>query len=269
MNEIAITEEMQQKRQRLMMLRNELADLFETRENMLSQEKPQLTALYTALIGTLQYDEYALQVAIRTLKRKSQLIQAYVNRGARVDYKQVEAQLEQEFYEYKQQLEAQEESLRAAKAILESPMLSPDDSADMKRIYRLLVKRLHPDWNPHLPEPLRDLFIRAQAAYKSCDVQELRNILLMLDSVEKVEVKQETLDDDIARLEKTKADLEAKIAKMNESFPFSYRKQLYDKEWVSQKQETIKHNIAALQEELRTWEAYIAKNSGSTVIGEA
>ena len=104
MNEIAITEEMQQKRQRLMMLRSELADLFETRENMLSQEKPQLTALYTALIGTLQYDEYALQVAIRTLKRKSQLIQVYINRGARVDYKQIETQLEQEFYEYKQQL---------------------------------------------------------------------------------------------------------------------------------------------------------------------
>lgn len=269
MNEIAITEEMQQKRQYLIMLRSELADLFETRENMLSQEQPQLTALYTALIGTLQYDEYALQVAIRRLKRKSQLIQVYINRGVRVDYKQIETQLEQEFYEYKQQLNAQEESLRAAKAILEAPEISPDDSADMKRIYRLLVKRLHPDWNPNLPESMRDLFVRAQAAYKSCDVQELRNILLMLDSVEKVEVKPETLDDDIARLEKTKADLVAKIEKMNTCFPFSYRDKLSDKDWVRQKQESIKHNIAALQEELHTWEAYLAKNSSSTVIGEA
>ncbi len=266
--EILLSEESLRKRQRIVALRGELAELFEYRELMVSHDKAKLTALYIDLIGKLQYEEYALKVEVMRLKRKHQLIQAAINRGERPDVELIEQVLNIEFEEYQQQIEAQAENLKAARQFLEAPLLSEDETADMKRIYRLLVKRLHPDWNPDLSEERKELFIRAQAAFKSCDVQELRNILLMLEADEPFQIKAETIDDDIARLERSLENLRERVKKLEATFPFDHRDKLADEKWVEQKQNEIKESIATLTKEKRQWEMFIYSQTGLT-IGEA
>ena len=267
--EILLSEESLRKRQRIVALRSELAELFEHREYMVTQEKAQLTARYIELIGKLQYEEFALRVDVMRLKRKHQLVQSALNRGERPDMDRIEHIVEAEFIEYQQQIEAQTENLRAAQAFLESPLMSEDDTNDMKRIYRILIKRLHPDWNPDLSEERKELFIRAQAAYKSCDVQELRNILLMLEADEPIQIKEESIDDDIARLERSLEDLRKRVEKLETTFPFDHRERLADKKWIEEKQNDLKESIALLTREKQQWEMFIFTQTGLQNIGEA
>ena len=266
--EILLSPEALEKRRRIVELRAELADLFEKRDYMISQEKPRLTALYIDLVGKLQYEEFVIRVEVMKLKRKHQIIQAALNRGERPDTEVVERIVELEFIDYQAQIEAQAESIKAAKSYLEAPLMTEEDASDLKRIYRILIKRLHPDWNPDLSEERKELFVRAQAAYKSNDVQELRNILLMIEADEPVQIKEETIDDDIARLERSLADLQARVDKLNAMFPFDHRDKLYDKEWIENKQAQIKDSIARLTDEKQQWQVFIFAQTGVN-IGQA
>ena len=263
--EILLSPEALEKRRRIVELRAELADLFEKRDYMISQEKPRLTALYIDLVGKLQYEEFVIRVEVMKLKRKHQLIQAALNRGERPDTEVVERIVELEFIDYQAQIEAQAESIKAAKSYLEAPLMTEEDASDLKRIYRILIKRLHPDWNPDLSEERKELFIRAQAAYKSNDVQELRNILLMIEADEPVQIKEETVDDDIARLERSLTDLQARVDKLNAMFPFDHRDKLYDKAWIERKQTDIKDSIARLTDEKQQWQVFIFAQTGANM----
>jgi adenine-specific DNA methylase len=82
---------------------------------------------------------------------------------------------------------------------------------------------LHPDWNENLTEQEEELFVRAQAAYKMSDLPELRNILLVLNKEKSAdELKEANIDEEIAKLENSRADLQSKIDQLNETFPFTY-----------------------------------------------
>ena len=255
--------EVKEKKNRIAALRAELADLFEQREFMVSQERDHLLARYTKLIGELQYEEYALKVAVQKLKRKSELIQAKRNRGEEVNLHTIEQQVETEFVEHQQQLQQQLDQMAAATAFLNAPTLTEDAAAELKSIYRVLVKRLHPDWNENLTEQEQELFVRAQTAYKMADLQELRNILLVLNKVNSIDSLKETnLDEEITKLEKSREDLQLKIVQLNESFPFTYRERLNDFAWVKTKQEKIQGRIKKLKEEKLTWEGYLTSQLG-------
>ena len=271
--DIVLSPEVLEKRNRLTALRAELADLFEKREFMVSHERDQLTALYTSLIGQLQYEEYALKVSISKLKRTSELIQARRNRGESVDMAAINQQVESEFWEHQQRIQQQIEDLKAANALLNSPILTDEAATELKNIYRVLVKRLHPDWNENLTEQEEELFVRAQAAYKMSDLPELRNILLVLNKEKSAdELKESNIDEEIAKLENSQADLQSKIDQLNETFPFTYRERLSDFAWVNSEQEKLKKHIQELTTEKMSWETFLASQSGTTnysFIGEA
>ena len=269
--EIVLSPEVIEKRNRLASLRAELADLFEKREFMVSHERDQLTALYTSLIGKLQYEEYALKVAVSRLRRKSELIQAKRNRGEHVDLEEIEQQVENEFWEHQQKLQRQLDEIREANALLNSPILTEEATAELKNIYRVLVKRLHPDWNVNQTEQEEELFVRAQTAYKTADLQELRNILLVINKEKSMdELKGGNIDEEIAKLEHSRDDLQMKIDQLNEKFPFTYRERLADFAWVKAEQEKLQQRIQDLTKEQLSWEGFLVSQLGMfNNVGEA
>lgn len=261
---ICLTAESEEKRKRLAALREELADLYEKREFMITYERDQLIALYTKLIGQLQYEEFALKITVQKQKRTSELIQAKRNRGEKVIMSDIQRQVEKEYAEYQKKLQEQLEQLRLANEILAAPVLSEEDAAELKSLYRLLVKRLHPDWNPEQTETEKELFLRAKAAYKMCDLQELRNILMMLDKKSPLDdLKADGIDDELMKLEKSLQDIRLRIDQLNETFPFTYRERLHDFAWVEAEQEQIRHRIAALQAEKKTWDEFLSAITNS------
>ena len=202
------------------MLRSELAALYEKREHMLSFEKSQLLAEYVKWIGTFQHEEFSLQISIKRLQRKSQIIQACINRDEPIVVEAIEQQLDQEFAKYERILQQQLEDIKAAEELLAAPVLSEEDSEEIKSLYRILVTRQHPDWNPNLTQEERDLFVRVQAAYKSANLQELRNILLLLDAKETIKKPEQDLAAEIDKYEKSVADIKERIEKIEQSFPY-------------------------------------------------
>lgn len=251
-------------------LKNELADLFEKREFMLNYEKATLLAAYTKWIGTYKYEEFALQVTIKRQQRKAQIIQAHINRNEPIVLEAIEQQLNEEFAEYEQLLQDQLEQIKAATEYLETPVFTDEEAKELKQIYRILVKRLHPDWNTDLTQEERDLFVRVQAAYKTANLQELRNILLMIDAETPSNREEKDIELEIDQYEKSIADMKERIEKLEQTFPFTMREMLADEEQLKKQQEEIQANILKLRADEEKWMAYVAAMSmARSGMGEA
>lgn len=233
---------------RLEELKRESARLFNKRDEMLTYEQPKLYSLYLAEIGQLKYEEFSLQTEVKLLSLRLSLIQAYINRNQAPDFEAIETQVNLERENYQKILNEQMEDIKAAKEYLASPLLSTEDSRELKATYTLLVKKLHPDINPDQTEREKELFLKTVAAYKTQDLNTLRQILLMLDTDSPEALPADTLQDQIEKLEETVAGIKERIAQLESQFPFDLRDKIYNKEWVEEQQRMIKESIQTLKE---------------------
>jgi hypothetical protein len=233
-------------------LKRSFAALTEKQEHMNQFEGPNLCSLYLDLIGRLQYERLTLQIECKTLQMRQQLMQAYINRNEEPDLEAVERQIQGAVTEYNKILAEEAERLKAAREVLNAPLMSEEESKEMKDLYKFLVKQLHPDLHPNQTERESDLFLQVQVAYKLCDIDKLREIALLLDSKELDKTDLTESYDELQRkvklIEDKIKDIREKIDKMLDLFPFIYREKLYDKEWVKEQQEIVKQEIENLKE---------------------
>ena len=235
-------------------LKRESANLFNKRDEMLTYEYPRLYSLYLTQIGQLKYEEFSLQTEVSLLSFRLSLIQAYINRNQAPDYEAIEEQTRIKTEEYQQILAEKMADIKAAKEYLAAPLLSQEECRELKATYTLLVKKLHPDINPGQTEREHELFLKTVAAYKMQDLATLRQILLMLDTDSVEDLPEDTLLDQIEKLEKTIADIKERIAQLESQFPFDLRDKIYNKEWVAEQQQLIKKSIEALKEKKQSLE---------------
>ena len=239
---------------RLEELKRESANLFNKRDEMMTYEYPHLSSLYLSEIGQLKYEEFDLQTEVKVLSLRLALIQSYINSNKAPNYEAIEAQIRIEKENYQKILQEKMEDIKAAKEYLAAPLLSREESRELKATYTLLVKKLHPDINPNQTEREHELFLKAVAAYKLQDLATLRQILLMLDTDSLENLPEDTLQDQIEKLEKTVAGIKERIAELEAQFPFNLRDKIYDKAWVEGQQNIIKESIAALTEKKQSLE---------------
>ncbi len=255
--DVALTADFTAKQEKIQSLRGTLAELYERKDHLLTYEKDLLTALYIKALGNLQHERMLSDITLRRLKRKAELMQAKINRGEKPDVEQIEQTLTQEFERFQQLLQEHLDDIKHAQEVLDAPLLSDEDSLEMKTIYHQLVKRLHPDWNPDLTEKEKDLFLRAQVAYKMANLHELRNILLMLDTGKEIGLSSiSEADAMIEKLEKSLSDLRERIKKIEAEFPFTFREQLYDNKWIASEQKKLQGEIDRLRADIEKWETY-------------
>ena len=237
------------------------ADLVIRREEMLLDEKPRLEAMYMDAVGELLYEELCLKCEIALLKLQHACMQAYVNRGEEPDMEAVEEQVEQAAYTYNENLRQEEERIKNARAFIESHEEDNSeqklkDYMDLKRLYRKLVHRLHPDLHPDQTEWERELFLKVQQAYEERDLERLSALEQELDAgMPSSSVDNETIEEWEERIAKLKEQIEVikkEIEQLENSFPFTYRQKLYDMEWISSQREEIRVRIEKLEKE-RDW----------------
>ncbi|MBN2766394.1 MAG: hypothetical protein JXR27_08485 [Paludibacteraceae bacterium] len=255
---IDLTEESKNGLARLELLKKEYADLFEQRNYMLQYEESLLVSLYLTLVGQFQFRLFSLKGDLSQLNQRIQLAQVYFNRNELPDWHSIDKKIEAKFKDYYRQIEAEAKKLAAAKEFLKTNFISDEDATKLKAIYKLLVKKLHPDLNPSHPAKDAELFLKVQAAYDLADLEALNEILLYLTNEEAgVPGDIPDLKKQIEKIAAVNRDLKVKIEKLNNVFPFIYRDKLKDEKWVEDERTQLDLQMQLVEKELEMKTEYL------------
>lgn len=204
-------------------LKDRLAELIYEHENLISHLCPLIERRYVLQFGIYEYELYKLEFDISKLKRKLQLMRMEINHENKIDLERIESILSEEFKEYEHQLKAQIDEIKFLEST-ELKQLSDEDSIKLKKIYRILIKKLHPDLNPNQRFYEKNMFLRATKAFQNGDLSDLEALLALLDDGE---VEEESEIDDLNRLI---GDFEEKIEKIKQDYPYNKKELLFDDE---------------------------------------
>ena len=241
-------------------LKKEFSELFTQKNDMLMQDESLLTALYLNAVGQRQHQKLCLTVEIKMIMQRIHMTQSYINRNVYPDKKAIDADIEKRFTDYVTKIAVEAQRLALAKEYLkDDAFLPPHLVVKLKEVYKIIVKRLHPDVNPHATEEDKDLLVQAQAAYDMSNLDALNEILLSLDMHTPLILPDMTsLQKQLEKLEKSVRKLESQIHKLEKQFPFSYRDNLYDKKWIKAQQDALDKDIAELIHEKKKYEDYLS-----------
>ncbi len=256
-NSLALTEEHKRLHNLRNALRNRYTSLQLKRDSMLHTESPNLQALYLSRIGYLQYDLFAVETDIARLKMEAKLIQGYINRNKAIDFGAVQEELEEATETFREQLEEQQAKIQAAHEYLAAPHLDVKEHAEFKRLYRDIVKRLHPDLNDHLTDEEKRLFVEAQDAYRWGDLEMMRALHEQVTSMEIAVPVSSDLADEVSRLRKLVDELSEKLRKLREEFPFNQRELLEDEHKIAERQAELHKQIADKKQEREEYQQYV------------
>lgn len=214
-------------------LRTELSMLVLEHDELQYMKCPNIEMAYMMELGGLEYKAYEAQCAVLRQKRKLELIQAKRNRQEKIVSSQIEKILDIEFFEYQEKLNDQIDKMNAAIERSNYGVLSKADVRELKKLYRQIVKVLHPDLNPNLSDVQLRLFENAVNAYKNGDLNALRIIAEMVSE----EVLPSDGQDAAVQLAKEKEHLtvlldrvRGDILKIKSEFPYTMRELLENSE---------------------------------------
>lgn len=250
--------EVQRLRDELKRESERLMDLLMEIDDIRLQQNPQIEADYAAKVGYLENELLASQIEARRSRRALELARAAINRGDALDdaaLGAIEQQLDAELTSWKKKLN---DALRRAQELLEnragSVALSTHDSRELKRLYRELAKRLHPDAHPELAEDARHLFAVAQNMYKNGDLAGLTALSATVsvlmgktgDATDRLP-RQDLMESLETELMAARARVEMMAGQLQElksAFPYALREQLSDTAWVVARSEELQARIA-------------------------
>lgn len=207
-------------------LKIQIATLIEERDQLFYHDCKLIKAEYMSKIGVLEYKIYEFQMKYLRLKRKLELYQVYINRQEIPNETQIETQLEIEYQEYEQKIKDMYDDVQNSLASLTGKVLSEEDSAEVKKLYRILIKKLHPDLNHNYNDKTKELFFKVEYAYQNGDLKTLQNILLLIEDIDtnkdELEVGElEELKNKKKKLLVIIEDLYSAIDKIKNSFPYN------------------------------------------------
>lgn len=151
-----------------------LIGLYEKKDKLLYVEAPPLRQRYMELIGIHEERVLAAELEVSMLRRKIEMIQSALNRREPVDIKAIDAAIETERAQVISEIEAEDRTLH------ELPQLSEQEERTLQRQYREITAAFHPAMNPDISETQKELYEKAQNAYRLQDVEAMKLIYDML-----------------------------------------------------------------------------------------
>jgi len=240
-------------------LRTQLSMLVIEHDELALIECKHIEMAYMLAVGGLEYKVYETECAILRLKRKVELIQAKKNRQEKIEVSKIEEILDSEFADHKAKLEARVKKMNASLQRSRGRGLTEKEILEHKKLYRAIVKSLHPDLNPHLSETMAQLFRNAVTAYEDCDLERLRIISAMVaDPALPVDVPDgmARLVSDKERLAKLIETVKDDIARIKTEYPYTMKAFVNSPEKINARKTELEGSIKLLNE---TLEAYTKK----------
>lgn len=214
---------------------------------------------YMLKLGKKEHELFSCQVEILRLKREISLFQSARNQGGSISEEKVKKIIECEFAEYKKQLEEQCEKLQIAWKHFSAEKWTSEECKVFKKLYHDIVRKLHPDLNPDLPDGAKILWDRIQTAYRTNDWDELFLLADMADELLTGKIDYvETIDsltalhEELEKIRQKTADLAEQIADTRKRAPFSCEELLKDPCAVSKKRQELDDEINLCKEHINT-----------------
>ena len=163
--------EIEQKRQRVALLGQEIEEL--------KQALGRFQLEYSARVGRLYVELDKLELLIQEYRLRIQLI---VDRGRQVHFQEIEDEIKRRFSTRWQETRQTERETRGASEVYErqkaEPRLDEGTAQELKRFYRELARRFHPDLAETEEERRENSEIMAEIneAYAQKDLDKLREI---------------------------------------------------------------------------------------------
>ncbi|MBS1735348.1 MAG: hypothetical protein JSS98_01935 [Bacteroidetes bacterium] len=235
------------------LLKTEYIKLLNDKDVLLQWGKPQLEALYNTRIGYLQIERLQLQLRIRALKRKIELVRAAINQNKKVDITEIELQVASELAEAESRIMNEVAKLENSKNLL-SHLESPQRSAELRNLYKQFAKQLHPDVNENLTDEQINLWYLVKEAYENGDLEKLKAMQVvyekeLMDAGNKVaELTEEEITLRMEVLKEGIKILNEQIVQIRSEFPFTMEQQIKDEDWVNEQSEELKKELNKLAE---------------------
>lgn len=215
---------------------------------------------YMLKLGGLEYKVYEAQCTALRLKRKAELIQARRNRQEKVILSKIEETLDIEFSYYQRKLNEQIERMNNALERSKLEVLSDEETKELKRLYRKIVKSLHPDINPGVTGEQIKLLDNAVTAYRSGDLATLRIINEMVGDPTLPENHKDAMSqlvEDQERLTGLMKAVKDDIDRIKSEYPYSVKDIIESKDKTEQKKSELQSILSRYTEMIEAYKARI------------
>ncbi len=241
-------------------MRTELSMLLLERDELQFVICKNIETEYMLNLGSIEYKAYEAQCTALRLKRKIELIQAKKNRQEKVIISAIEEVLDNEFAEYQKQLDEQINKMNDALKRSKAEVLTDEENKELKKLYRKIVKALHPDFNPDVSEAQVNLFDNAVQAYKNGDLGTLRIIGEMVGNSPLPEQHKDALtqlSEEKDRLQNLLKAIRDSIEEIKSEYPYTMKEILEDKEKTEQKKQELESILSQYTELISIYQAKI------------
>ena len=236
-------------------LRTEMSMLVLERDELRFVECKNIETSYMLTLGSLEYKAYEAECLCLRLKRKVSLLQEKKNRQEKIVLSQIEDVLDREFAEYQEKLREKMDKMNAAIERGKGELLSEADTKELKKLYRRIVKAIHPDLHPDLSKAQFDLFNNAVDAYANGDLNTLRIIDEMVSDTIMPEVPDAMtkLVQDKERLTKLIQIIKESIEKIKSEYPYTVKDIVMDPEKIAAKKDEVERILHQYEEAISAY----------------
>lgn len=241
-------------------MRTELSMLLLERDELQFVICKNIETEYMLKLGSIEYRAYEAQCLSLRLKRKIELIQAKKNRQEKVIISAIEETLDTEFAEYQKQLDEQINKMNEALKRSKAEVLTDEENKELKKLYRKIVKALHPDINPDVSETQVNLFDNAVQAYKNGDLNTLRIISEMVGNSPLPEQHKDALTqlkEEKERLQHLLKAIRDSIEQIKSEYPYTMKEIIEDEEQTEQKKKELENILSQYNELISIYKAKI------------
>lgn len=247
-------------REEIARLRASLTALLLQKDDLLLIQCRRIEAAYLRRFGALELKVYESWCECLRAKRKAKLIRARQNRREAADLPQIEAELDGEMAEYREELESRFRRVEGVMEQHEGPGLSARGTKELKDLYRQAVKALHPDLHPGEEETQARTLNQAMRAYRAGDLGTLRAICETLEPMPEQETTElEALRAEARRLRAGIREFDRQLEAIKKEYPFSARVYLEDDEKGRARQAELSDQLRDLRERTARYESAIEK----------